>query len=712
MLNPKFYSVRIIILLIVGAPQLFAQLTINTSLTPSQLVQNVLLGNGVIASNITYTGSPNAIAEFGGTTNIGIATGIIMTTGVTTGINGPQGPNGSPSSGMDNGYPGDSLLNSIISDSTHNASVLEFDFVPTGDTIKFHYVFGSEEYPTYACSAYNDIFGFFISGPKPISGSYIKENIALIPGTILPVSIKNINNQGCSMYPQYYVNNGTGNTPLVNTTIQYNGFTKRLTAIAPVVCGSTYHIKLVIADVKDANFDSGVFLEAGSFSSNSISIKAKVGFGSNDTTIFEGCGKSTFILRRSKSMLSKADTVNFSLTGTASNGTDYSLTSSNITGSNIIFPAGLDSIQIDLNAMQDLIAEGIEYFTLTLNIVQCNKTIQKSVTIYINDVAPLTVSTGNDINLSCPGTAITINAVASGGVGIGNYRYSWSTGSSGSGISVNPAATITYIVSVTDTCGIFSAIDTIVVNVNYTPLTLSVSANTEICPGDSTTLAATAALGMPGYKLIWLPGNDSLNSIVVKPNATTTYSVTAADSCGQKETKYITVTVSETNADFNYSFASDLRVDFSNMSTDASNFFWYFGDTASSTLTNPSHTYADSGTYTVTLIASNAIGCTDSVSRTFVLFPDLYFYFPNSFTPNNDGNNDVFAGKGYGVLRYTMKIYDRWGNLIFTGNETEPGWDGKTKNGKAQMDCYVCIFDVEDHFGHSYHKMGNIMLIR
>lgn len=712
MLSQKFYIVRIIPLLIIGSHQLFAQLNINTALTPQQLVQNVLLGSGVIASNITYTGSLNAIAEFSGTTNIGITTGIIMTTGVTTGVNGPQGPNNSPSSGMDNGFPGDSLLSSINSDSTHNASVLEFDFVPTGDTIKFHYVFGSEEYPTYACSAYNDIFGFFISGPKPISGSYVKENIALIPSTTLPVSIKNINNQGCSMYSQYYVNNGTGTTPLVNTTIQYNGFTKRLTAIAPVVCGSTYHIKIAIADVQDANFDSGVFLEAGSFSSNSISIKAKVGFGSNDTTIFEGCGKSTFILRRSKSMLAQADTVNFSLTGTASNGTDYTLTSSNIIGSSIIFPAGSDSVQIDLSAMQDLLSEGIEYFTLTLNIVQCNKTIQKKVTIYINDVAPLTVSAGNDITISCPGAAITLNAVAAGGVVIGNYKYSWSTGSTGNSITANPTSSTTYIVNATDTCGIFSAADTVNITLNYTPLSLNTSADIEICEGDSTTLTATAALGMPGYKLKWAPGNDSLASILVKPNATTTYSVTATDSCGQKTTKYVTVTVSETKAAFNYSFASNLGVNFSNMSIDASNFFWYFGDTTSSTLINPSHTYADSGTYTVTLIVSNAIGCTDSVSHTFVLFPDLYFYFPNSFTPNSDGNNDVFTGKGYGILHYTMKIYDRWGDLIFTSNETDPGWDGKTKNGKAQMDCYVCTFDIEDHFGHSYHKIGNIMLIR
>lgn len=712
MFSRKFYNIRVITLFIIGTHQLFAQLNINNTLTPQQLVQNVLLGSGVIASNITYTGSPNAIAEFSGTTNVGITSGIIMTTGTTTGVNGPQGPNNSPSSGMDNGFPGDSLLSSINSDSTHNASVLEFDFVPTGDTIKFHYVFGSEEYPTYACSAYNDIFGFFISGPKPISGSYVKENIALIPGTSLPVSIKNINNQGCSMYSQYYVNNGTGNTPLVNTTIQYNGFTKRLSAIAPVVCGSTYHIKLAIADVKDANFDSGVFLEAGSFSSNSISIKAKVGFGSNDTTIFEGCGKSTFILRRSKSMLSQADTVNFSLTGTASNGTDYTLTSSNITGSNIIFPAGSDSIQIDLSAMQDLLSEGLEYFTLTLNIVQCNKTIQKKVTIYIKDVAPLTVSAGNDTTITCPGTTITLKAVAAGGVALGKYRYSWSTGSTGNSISVSPASTAMYIVNVTDTCGIFSAADTVNVTVNYTPLTLTVSPDIEICQGDSTTLTATAASGKPGYKLKWSPGNDSLSSILVKPNVTTTYSVTATDSCGQNTTTYITVTVSETKAAFNYSFASELRVDFSNTSTDATNFFWYFGDTTSSTLINPSHTYADSGTYTVRLIVSNAIGCTDSVSHTFILFPDLYFYFPNSFTPNNDANNDLFAGKGYGILHYTMKIYDRWGNLIFTGNENEPGWDGKTKNGKAQMDSYVCIFDIEDHFGHSYHKIGNIMLIR
>ncbi|MCC6690984.1 MAG: choice-of-anchor L domain-containing protein [Bacteroidia bacterium] len=694
----------------------FAQLIIDTTLTPQQLVQNVLLGSGVTASNIKFTGAHHdticAIAKFSGSTNINLPGGVIMTTGTTTGKNGPQGPNPSTtaggSTGIDNGEPGDSLLSSIYSNTSLNAAVLEFDFIPTGDSINFHYVFGSEEYPEYACGTnFNDIFGFFISGPNPLGGNYVSKNIALIPATSLPVSIKSINNAGCSNYSKYYVDNIGGQT------IQYDGFTTPLTAIAPVVCGASYHIKLAIADVSDGLFDSGVFLEAGSFSSSNIAVNKALSFNGNDTTIFEGCGHTYVTLKRNANAISKADSVGYALSGTALNGFDFTVTSPSISGPSIVFPVGVDSVRLDFNALQDNSAEALEYFTLTLFIKQCNKVVQNDITIYIANVTPLTVVANNDTTINCPNQPVMLSATANGGINtLGNYVYSWSNGSSGNNVSVNPNATTQYIISVKDTCGTYVATDTVNVFVNYIPVQLNSSGNVEICHGNSAALAVTASLGRPGYTYNWFPTNDTVQNILVTPASTSTYTVSVKDMCNQIFTRTITVRIAETKADFDWGLAHDLQVNFTNTSVEADSAVWFFGDSTFSKEYNPVHIYPDSGTYIVTLIVTNTIGCSDTIQHTLFVLPDLYFYFPNSFTPNSDGYNDVFKGVGHGIKNYSMKIYDRWGNVIFTSNDASVGWDGRTKHGKAEMNSYVCIFDVEDFFGHSFHRMGNIMLIR
>jgi hypothetical protein len=174
---------------------------------------------------------------------------------------------------------GDPDLALLVNDIVQNAAVLEFDFVPTSSFVEFNYVFASEEYPEFTpCTTpnpINDVFGFFISGPG-ITGPFSNSaaNIALIPGTTLPISINNINE--CSPFNTFYVDNSTFIDPtsgLVNpNTIQYDGMTTVLTARSNVQCGQTYHIKLAIANVFDNGFDSAVFLQANSFSIPTVSL--------------------------------------------------------------------------------------------------------------------------------------------------------------------------------------------------------------------------------------------------------------------------------------------------------------------------------------------------------------------------------------------------------------------------------------------------------
>ncbi|MCX6195927.1 MAG: choice-of-anchor L domain-containing protein, partial [Flavobacteriia bacterium] len=151
-----------IFLLLISSTISFAQLTTNTGINPQALVQNTLIGSGVTVFNITFNGSPSSIGSFSGTgTNLGIANGIIITTGtVIDNGSGPHGPNNQAGAGQTNGGAGSTLLSGIIGgEQTYDAAILEFDFIPYSDTVRFKYVFGSDEYPEFAPpnnSGYND----------------------------------------------------------------------------------------------------------------------------------------------------------------------------------------------------------------------------------------------------------------------------------------------------------------------------------------------------------------------------------------------------------------------------------------------------------------------------------------------------------------------------------------------------------------------------
>ncbi len=252
-----------------------AQLLVNnTSFTPIQLVQNSLVGPGVVPYNILFNGVPGTvirdqIAKFStnfNPTNLGLSNGLLLSTGNAQLALGPNNL-GSKSQPTATPTQGDVDLALLCGQTVRNVSIVEFDFVATGSELNFDYVFASEEYPEFANTSFNDTFGFFLRGPGitgPYSGN--AQNIALIPtSTTVPITINNVNNgtanAGPCEYCNYYVNNGTGNTPLVNSSIQYDGFTTPLRAYAPLQCGQVYHIKLAVGNVSDNAYDSAVFLK-------------------------------------------------------------------------------------------------------------------------------------------------------------------------------------------------------------------------------------------------------------------------------------------------------------------------------------------------------------------------------------------------------------------------------------------------------------------
>jgi len=512
---------------------LYAQLQTNNSLNPQGLVQNVLLGNGVTVSNVSYNGSPAAIAQFtAANTTLGINSGIVLTTGTTLpNGDGPHGPNDTPGAGVDNNMGGFNLLSQAIQGTqTYNAAILEFDFVPYADTVRFKYVFGSDEYPEFAPpnnTTYNDVFGFFISGPG-ITGF---QNIALLPNGAV-VSINNVNT---ITNPFYFVNNGDGNTAPYNQSpqyIQYDGFTKVLEAVSKVQCGQTYHLIIAIADVGDGQWDSGIFLEANSLSTlTPIEIDHTLSqqVFPNPDWMAEGCVSTNVTLTR-QANLTQSLTIPVQLSGTATSGIDYNGVPASVT-----FQPGQTTVSFTIQSLTDALLEGLETLTLTFPITDpCGNVTPLVLDLWIQDNQPMQVTLSSSPP-SCPGDPVTINSQISGGVQ--PYTYLWSTGQTTGSMTFTPSSTTTVWLEVTDACTGIPAYDTLVVNVPvFAPLSVVVSPDiTEICPYVPATIGVQASGGSGQYAYLWSVNtllSGTTDSLLVNPGSSTTYLITVSDNCG------------------------------------------------------------------------------------------------------------------------------------------------------------------------------------
>jgi gliding motility-associated-like protein len=152
--------------------------------------------------------------------------------------------------------------------------------------------------------------------------------------------------------------------------------------------------------------------------------------------------------------------------------------------------------------------------------------------------------------------------------------------------------------------------------------------------------------------------------------------------------------------------------EFYNLSTGEDAYDWNFGDTNTSNLENPFHTYSDTGTYDVMLIASTVHNCTDTVSKPFRVKAVTSIYAPNTFTPDGDNVNDIFKVVGYNLVEIELLIFDRWGTLLYTGIGLDAGWDGTYKGEKSQQDAYIWTAKSIDGLGKRKSFTGHITLLR
>lgn len=530
---------------------LSAQLQTNGGQTPNQLIQNVLLGTGVDVSNVFYSGSVNAIGSFDASnTTLGLDEGVIMTTGtIANNADGPHGPNDKADAGLNNDETGYGQLTNLVGTDTYNAAILEFDFVPYSDTVKFEYIFASEEYPEYVNSEFNDVFAFFISGPGIDEGT---KNMAIIPGTNQPVAINNVNNGQSNNGPcsncDYYTNNGDGNTAPYNTDahyVQYDGYTVPLQAVSAVECGETYHLIIAIADVGDEFWDSGIFLKANSLTSEqpvNVSYNLSDDPYNDGVTMAQGCTSAEVTITRSGNMINEPLTIPINLSGSAVEGVDYS----NIPNS-ITFAAGEASTSFTIDALDNTTLTGIENLIMEFEIPDlCGENNLQIIELFVNEVSAVEVML-DDKEVLCPGNEVVLSAQVSGGGG--GYNYEWSNGDSTETITVNPTSTETYTVSVTDNCLNQTQEATATVTVpDYDNLVLNVPNEIEEdCPYVPFTLNVEVLGGAGNFNYEWtgpdgVPLSNS-NTLNVAPSQTTTYTVVVTDQCDNSETEEVTITI-------------------------------------------------------------------------------------------------------------------------------------------------------------------------
>ncbi len=763
---------------------IFAQMTVTTAngLSPQTLVQNVLVGTGVTVSNVTYNGSsaPVTFNNFGAfttgstPTNLGFNSGLIMASG---GVTGAVGPNniGSFTLGVTPTSLSDPDLLALVPGSTlFDASVLEFDFIPVSDTIKFRYVFGSEEYNEWVGSQYNDIFAFFISGLNPLGPNYNKYNIALVPGTTTPITINNVNNGTTNTGPcsncAYFTNN-TG------SSLQADGKTTVLTAWALVIPCTTYHMKLAISDRGDNAYDSWVWLEANSFSSPLTQITTNYAHPNISNNAVRGCNDAIVKLKF-PNHATYPTPIPIIVQGNAVNGTDY------VTIPNTIYlPTGSDSLLITVSPYNNPTDTSTKIVKLIIQTSTCGG--YDTIIIHILPKPPLVANAFGDTtvcNINNP-----IGVVASGG--FAPYHYTWSTGDTitsfpvspmtttwyhinvkdqcnqiakdsvkitiyckfanagpdtticggdtatlhASGgikyvwntinndttaiVKVNPSTTTTYIVTVTNSSNVFTDKDTVVV-FSYPNPTVTITPNPGIiCLGDSIQLLASGA-----STYLWSsnipPPKDTLHNPYVAPPINTLYTVTGTDIHGCKNTSSTNVNISPVpipmiSATPNPTLLTNPKVHFSELSGTGSTWYWETGDGFSYNQNDFYHTYntLDTGRYLVKLVVTNSVGCIDSSTLWVYVIPDTKFFIPNSFTPDLSTNN-TFRAYGSSVFNFEMMVYNRWGEQVFYSNNMDIGWDGNYKNAKAQSGAYVYFISFINTMNEKYQKTGTVTLLR
>ena len=337
----------------------------------------------------------------------------------------------------------------------------------------------------------------------------------------------------------------------------------------------------------------------------------------------------------------------------------------------------------------------------------------EDVTITVPIPDPLLLTALPDTVVFCPESPVQLGAVVQGGSP--GYTYSWSNGlGTNSTANVAPPVTQSYVLTVTDACG-WDTSDVVTVTVQYDTVDVVILNDTTICYGGEAVLFADAFNGWGGYSYAWNNG-DVADQIVVSPPDDQSYSVVVTDGCGIQATDDVLVRVNEPLAAFSYTgsvYVSNYPIQFLDESVGAVSWSWDFDHPdLFSTDQYPVVSFVEDGFFNVMLAIMDQKGCVDTTYRTIFINPEFQFYAPNAFSPNGDGINEEFSGSGVGIATYQMRIFDRWGELIFETDDPGLPWDGKHNGTDCQIGVYTYTFRLQAIAGKVSEYKGHVTLIR
>ncbi|MCW5920898.1 MAG: choice-of-anchor L domain-containing protein [Saprospiraceae bacterium] len=501
-------------------------LSVNNNVTPAQIADAVAtpLTTVTVAGINCPSGGYGTFSFPTDNNTLGLGKGLLLTSGSTQVAIGPNLQTGA---GVLHNSPGDANLDYLSQQQgngqpSFDACIVELDVFAGTDELVFEYIFGSEEYPEYVNSNFNDIFAFLISGPgiagDPGLGG--AKNIAILPNSNTPVQINSVNNLNNW---QYYRNN-EGNQTLAQV-IQYDGLTadslgkkKSLTARSNVVPCNTYRLKLAIADRGDAAFDSGVFVSEIKAGTPDITVQ----FAGNINYLTENCleGIPNTVIFTIPNPLPQVSNYTVTISGSATRDVDYTTNIPNI----ITFQPGQTNISFNITPIPDALIEGTETIIIQLsNDFGCGTVLLQNIVIELRDQAEVSV-VGGDTLFVCAGATLQLEAE-------GAVDYFWSPpGAVSNPFIPNPTTMPTqdFWLSVTGTLGVCTDTDSAFVKIVDPAIEIVALSDTNVCQGTPVFLQANNNVGNTG--LVWAPavGLDDPTSPTptATPSVTTTYTAT------------------------------------------------------------------------------------------------------------------------------------------------------------------------------------------
>lgn len=704
------------------------------------LVRDVLLkGDCFNVENINQIGSIRGIGFFeGGNSSIGIEQGIILATGDISNSHGPNIFNSMTTDFRDTLE--DQFLKSLATDELFDNVGIEFDFIPQKEVVSFRYVFASEEYCEYVGSEFNDVFGFFVNGPG-ISGPFANGaiNVALIPESDEFVAINNVNWKKNS---NYYVKNelevdaffcGSGYAPNHHAEIEYDGFTTVLTATFEVIPCQTYHIRLVVGDVGDAQLDSAVFLEAESFDVGpKVDIRYVPNIVEAGKTMVEGCADGTILFERTDEIgFDRELVVDFVLnsSSTASEGADFPPLIKQI-----VIPAMEPSISIPISAFQDQQLEDTEKLVLDLDI-PCYCQPKDNALLFIKDQDPLILIP--DTLTTCPEESIIL--MPSVIAGSEPFQYQWQNGTEEDNLIVgNAQPGQTYQVTVTDICGEVANAE---MEVDFfTAPKASLAGIYDWCPGQSLQIPVEF-VGQGPFQLEYQIGEERffVDSIMSTP-----YSLEVNRPGDLEITRFLDqncegtieggVTIQPVGPVVRSNviplLCPDAKDAIIELFIEHNRNYEIVWDTIVNDANRPSG--LGPGRYRYNVIDED--GCRFS-EEILILRPKLEeilrngcsasqildnLFIPTAFSPNNDGRNDefrIYSNPDVVARVKAMRVFDRWGNLLFIQEDFIPTnksifWDGKHKGSLMSNGVYIYQIEIETFGGIIEQLSGSVTLMR